>query len=140
MPGYRLHATLQRGGGRLGLARRSGGRLKVSPGRTAEGFRSAVSDTGAGISAERLPRLFQEFSQADASSTREKGGLGLGPSIARALVEAPGGGVGAESAPARGAPWCRAPRRAAPVGAQPTAPRSIAVRRSTAWGATSKVA
>ena len=56
-----------------------------------------VADTGQGIDADFLPRMFDQFAQADASTTREQGGLGLGLAIVRALVERHGGTVRAES-------------------------------------------
>ena len=52
-----------------------------------------VSDTGAGISASAQERLFQRFSQVDGSSTRAKGGAGLGLAICRGLAEAMGGSI-----------------------------------------------
>jgi signal transduction histidine kinase len=63
-----------------------------------------VSDNGIGISREFLPHVFDRFRQADASTTRSYGGLGLGLAIVRHLVELHGGTVAADSAgPGRGA-------------------------------------
>ncbi len=60
-----------------------------------------VSDTGQGISAELLPLVFDRFWQADGTSNRAQGGLGLGLAIVRHLVELHGGTVQASS-PGRG--------------------------------------
>jgi signal transduction histidine kinase/ActR/RegA family two-component response regulator len=57
----------------------------------------SVSDTGVGIAGESLERIFEQFHQADATSTRRHGGLGLGLSIARRLAELHGGSIVAKS-------------------------------------------
>jgi PAS domain S-box-containing protein len=58
-----------------------------------------VADTGPGIDGAFLPHVFDRFRQADGSSTRQHGGLGIGLSIARHLVELLGGGVAAPTRP-----------------------------------------
>ena len=64
--------------------------------------RFEVADTGTGISHAKQENLFEAFSQADASTTREYGGTGLGLTISRRLVELMGGEIGVESQPVEG--------------------------------------
>ncbi|MCY0990721.1 ATP-binding protein [Nannocystis sp. ILAH1] len=82
------------------------GTIRVGVRRTTKDARDwieiAVADSGIGIAAEALPRLFQEFTQADASTTRRYGGAGLGLSIAREFCRLMGGDITATSVPGEG--------------------------------------
>jgi signal transduction histidine kinase len=89
----------------------------------------SVVDRGVGVPDDLLPSIFQDFSQADGSATREFGGLGLGLPLVRHVAEAHGGTVSVESVPGRGSTFTlrlpavrparkRAPRTA-PLAAKP---------------------
>jgi CheY-like chemotaxis protein len=73
------------------------GRIDVRARRAESSAILEVGDTGSGIPAEELPRVFERFWQLDSSRTRAHGGLGLGLAIVRYLVEAHGGSVSAHS-------------------------------------------
>ena len=74
-----------------------GGKVQVRLERVNSHVEVVVSDTGVGIAAEFLPHVFERFRQADAGITRERGGLGIGLSIARQLTELHGGTIDASS-------------------------------------------
>jgi signal transduction histidine kinase len=75
----------------------AGGHVEVRLGRTEGQVELVVKDSGIGIAPDVLPHVFDHFRQADQSSTRHHGGLGLGLTIVRQLVELHGGTVTAES-------------------------------------------
>ena len=75
-----------------------GGRIHVVLARVNSSVEISVSDTGVGISPEFLPHVFERFRQADSGIARERGGLGLGLSIARQLTEMHGGTIEVSSA------------------------------------------
>ena len=74
----------------------AGGAARIRLTRT-KGYRIVVTDTGQGIDPRFLPHVFDAFRQADGTTTREHGGLGLGLAIARQLVELHGGTIKARS-------------------------------------------
>jgi len=83
------------------------GQVQVRVSRLGEGpahhqLRWEVHDTGIGIEPEQQQRLFQSFSQADASTTRVYGGSGLGLAICRRIIELMRGRIGVDSVPGRG--------------------------------------
>jgi signal transduction histidine kinase len=102
----------------------------------------AVSDTGAGIASEHLPRLFQEFSQIDNSSTRKHGGTGLGLAISRRMARLLGGDIAVHSTPEKGSTFTVSLPLAAPHSAlgesrppldeAPGAPRDALARAQSA--------
>lgn len=74
-----------------------GGVVRITVRRDPEGALFSVMDTGRGIPADRLERIFERFRQVDVSDAREKGGTGLGLPIARGIVDQHGGRMWVES-------------------------------------------
>ena len=105
-----------------------------SPSRSATGARVCieVADTGIGIDPAALERMFEPFTQADASTTRVYGGTGLGLAIVRELVELMGGTVRAESELGRGSVFSFELALANPASAELPAPRSSAAPTASA--------
>jgi signal transduction histidine kinase len=79
-----------------------GGSVEVAVTHDDQNARVVFQDRGPGIAAEDLPHIFDRFYRGDPSRTRTTGGFGLGLAIAKALVEAYGGSIAAESAPGKG--------------------------------------
>ena len=80
----------------------TGGTVSIYANSTDDQVTINVADTGPGIPPEFIPKIFQKFNQADSSTTREKGGTGLGLNIAKALVEQHGGAIGFETETGKG--------------------------------------
>ena len=122
-------------------------------------MRFEVSDTGVGIRTDAQTRIFDEFSQADGSTTRKHGGSGLGLAISKQLVEMMGGSIQVESAPGAGSTFAftasfekqeTQPQETAPMGmltgvraliVESTAiNRGILHSQMSNWGMTNRVA
>jgi signal transduction histidine kinase len=79
-----------------------GGSVTLTIGPSEGGVRMEVRDTGAGISAEQLPHIFEKFYQADNQGSARAAGSGLGLAIAKQIVDAHGGTISCESKPGIG--------------------------------------
>jgi signal transduction histidine kinase len=79
-----------------------GGRITVMGGQAEGHAELIVEDTGIGIAEEHLPRIFDRFYRVDKARSRAQGGIGLGLSIAQAIVRAHGGTIEIRSAPGGG--------------------------------------
>jgi signal transduction histidine kinase len=79
-----------------------GGKIEVTAKRTEAGMEVTVSDTGEGIRAEDLPKIFDRFYRGEKSRSRSTGGAGLGLAIAQGIVRAHGGDIHVESQAGQG--------------------------------------
>jgi two-component system, OmpR family, sensor histidine kinase BaeS len=80
----------------------AGGEIKVAARRAGGGVEVTVSDTGEGIRAEDLPKVFESFYRGEKSRNRLTGGSGLGLAISRGILRAHGGDITVDSQPGRG--------------------------------------
>jgi len=79
-----------------------GDEIRLSAGHERDQVVIAVADSGPGIPPERLKAIFERFARLDSGRSRDRGGVGLGLAIVRAIAEAHGGSVRARSVPGRG--------------------------------------
>lgn len=100
-------------------------KLETVPGESGEDLLFSVTDTGIGIPADRMDRLFERFSQVDGSMSRRYGGAGLGLAICKRLVGLMGGKIGVESEPGVGSRfWFSLPLSSAEAADTDVSPRA----------------
>jgi signal transduction histidine kinase len=102
-----------------------GDEIRLGAKRQGEQVTITVADSGAGMPADHLDRIFERFARLDRARTRDKGGVGLGLAIVKAIVQAHGGTVGVRSMPGAGSVFqLRLPLAPAPdpASAGPAAP------------------
>ena len=104
------------------LRHTTSGSVNIAARDDGDGVLLCVRDTGAGISAEHLPRIFERFYRVDAARSRHDGGTGLGLAIVKHMVEAHGGRVHAESSTGGGTTICVFFPAPVESGATPPAP------------------
>lgn len=92
-------------------------RMRTRKGDGARLMRFEVMDTGIGMTAQQIERLFEPFSQADVSTTRRYGGTGLGLAISKRIAAGMGGGIEVDSEPGRGSSFFLTVQVSIPTGA-----------------------
>jgi len=101
--GFRINQVLMNLiGNAIKFTHQGGVTLRVMPGDKEGRFHFMVIDTGIGIPADRLKKIFEPFAQADMSTTRKYGGTGLGTTISKKIVELMGGRIWVESKKGKG--------------------------------------
>jgi PAS domain S-box-containing protein len=107
-----------------------GGRVEIALERADPFVQVVIRDTGRGIDPQFLPHVFERFRQSDMSSTRRVGGLGLGLSLVKHLVEMHGGTVDARNMDQGAAFTIRLPLRAVYTPAEPDSPKTLRHKRA----------